>query len=291
MENMGKSPKIFVVILNWNGKEVLSDCLRSVFSLDYMNFEVVVVDNASRDGSLEMARSSFGRAHFIVNEANNGFAAGMNIGIKYSLSKGARYVWVLNNDTVCGRESLRELLSAAEKEEKCAILSPLILTPSGKAWFSSGKIDYLRMKAYHADPEVSTRESESYESQYLSGCAMFFSAETIKKIGFFDEKYFLYYEDADLSVRAKKAGCRLLVVPRSVIVHAEQSGRNPEKTYWLVRSGLRFFALHTPAMLRPWMILYILLRKVKNGMDKSKGREEALLVSRAYEDYRKSEKS
>lgn len=288
---MGNSSKIFVVVLNWNGKEVLLNCLRSVFSLDHMNFEVVVVDNASRDGSLESARSSFGRAHFIVNETNNGFAAGMNIGIKFALSKGAQYVWVLNNDTVCGRESLRELLSAAEQEDKCAIFSPLILTPSGKAWFSAGKIDFLRMRAYHTDPDVSIRESEPYESGYLSGCAMFFSRTTIKKVGFFDENYFLYYEDADLSVRAKKAGCRLLVAPKSVIVHAEQSGRNPEKTYWLVRSGLRFFDLHMPAMLRPWMRLYILLRKVKNGMDKSKGKEEAFLVSRAYEDYRKSEKS
>lgn len=288
---MEKSPKIFIVVLNWNGKAVLRECLRSVFAIEYGNFEVVVVDNASRDGSLEAARSSFGRAHFIVNDTNNGFAAGMNIGMKFALSKGASYVWVLNNDTVCGRESLRELLSAAKREKRCAIFSPLILTPSGKSWFSFGKIDYLRMRAYHADPDVPTRENEPYESGYLSGCAMFFSAETIRKIGFFDEKYFLYYEDADLSVRAEKAGCRLLVVPKSVIVHGEQSGGNREKTYWLVRSGLRFFSLHTPPLLRPWMILYILLRKVKNRMDKNKGKEEALLVSRAYADYRTAEKS
>lgn len=288
---MGKSPKVFIVILNWNGKEVLADCLRSVFSLKGVPFEVVVVDNASRDGSLEAARSSFGRAHFIVSETNVGFAAGMNLGIKYALSRGAGYVWILNNDTVCGRESLRELLLAAEKEPTCAIVSPIILTSSGKAWFLAGKIDFFRMKAYHTDPPVSTRDNEPYESRYLSGCALFFSAKTIKKIGFFDEKYFLYYEDADLSMRAKKAGCRLLVVPKSVIVHSEQSGGNPEKSYWLVRSGLRFFALHTPALLRPWMTLYILLRKVKNGMDKGKRKKEAFLVSRAYEDYRTSEKS
>lgn len=289
---MNTAPKIFIVILNWNGGQVLLPCLRSVFSLTYTNFEVVVVDNASTDGSFESARSHFSRAHFIRNEKNVGFAAGMNIGMKFALSRGARYVWILNNDTLCGRDSLSELVSVIRKEQNNAILSPLILTPLGKTWFSFGKIDFFRMKAFHSAPPVDTKESNPYESEYLSGCAMFFPKRVLQKIGFFDEKYFLYYEDADISMRAKNAKIKLLIVPKAVIVHGEQSQAAQKKVYFLVLSGLRFFDLHAPRLLRPWMKLYILLRKVKNRMDRSSRNDEtALLVHKAYADYASGKKA
>lgn len=291
-KSMSALPKIFIVILNWNGSQVLLPCLRSVFSLAYTNFEVVVVDNASTDGSFESARSHFSRAHFIRNEKNIGFAAGMNIGMKFALSKGAQYVWILNNDTLCGKDSLRELVSAIQKERNNAILSPLILTPLGKTWFSFGKIDFFRMKALHTDPPVHAQENTPYESGYLSGCAMFFPKRVLQKIGFFDERYFLYYEDADISIRAKNAEIKLFIVPKAVVVHGEQSEKSQKKTYFLVLSGLRFFDLHAPRLLRPWIKLYILLRKVKNRRDRYvRGDETALLVSKAYADYASGKKS
>lgn len=283
---METSPKVFIVVLNYNGKDCILPCLRSLYALDYSSFEIVVVDNASRDGSLEAARGMYGRAHFIINERNAGFAAGMNVGIKFALGKGAKYVWVMNNDTVVGKDSLRKLVDVAEHENGCAIFSPLILTPSGATWFSAGHIDYIRMRAEHVIPS-NDFGAESYESGYLSGCALFFPRKTIEKVGLFDEDYFLYYEDADLSLRAKATGCRLLVAPKSVIVHGERSTNNSEKVYWLVRSGLRFFEAHTPWYLRLWMRLYILLRKMKNRWDKRNGKKEAFLVARAYEDFRK----
>lgn len=281
-------PKVFIVILNWNGKDRIIPCLRSVFSLGYGNFEVVVVDNASRDGSLELARASFGRAHFVVNEKNVGFAAGMNVGIRFALSKGAEYVWVLNNDTIVGKDSLSELVSASKASGR-AILSPLILTPSGKTWFSAGKIDFVRMRAIHAEPGVPSREHAPYETGYLTGCALFVPKEVFGTVGLFDEGFFLYYEDADFSIRAKSSGYKPLVVPGSVVVHGEQSVDNPEKIYWLVLSGLRFFEKNTPWYFRPWIRLYILLRKMKNKADKKKGKKEAFLVASAYEDFRNSE--
>ena len=283
-------PKVFIIILNWNGKDRIIPCLRSVFSLGYGNVEGVVVDNASRDGSLELARSSFGRAHFIVNERNVGFAAGMNVGIRFAISKGAEYVWILNNGTIVGKDALSVLVDAARESGK-ALLSPLILTPSGKTWFSAGKIDFIRMRSVHADPDVASREHEPYETGYLTGCALFAPKEVFEAAGLFDERFFLYYEDADFSLRAKKTGYRLLVVPKSVVVHGEQSVDNPEKVYWLVLSGLRFFEEHTPWYLHLWMQLYILLRKMKNKTDKKKGKKEAFLVASAYEDFRSRGKS
>lgn len=278
-----ESPKVFVVILNKDGSECLPECLRAVFSLSYGNFEVVVVDNASRDGSLEAARRDFGRAHFILHEENIGFAAGMNAGIRFARSRGARYVWLMNNDAVPGRDSLTELVRVAERESD-VLLSPLVLEPSGRQWYAYGQIDWRHMRAVHAEPPKEVRDNEPYKTEYLSGCALFLSIDAINQIGLFDEGYFLYYEDADYSLRARDAGYRLFVVPKSVVVHGEQSRKDPEKTYWLVRSGIRFFRLRSPWWQKPYLACYLALRKLKNAIDRKRGFREAELVASAYRD-------
>lgn len=284
MIRMETSPKVFVVILNKDGRGCLPDCLRGVFNLTYPNFEVVVVDNASRDGSIEAVKSLFGRVHYILNEKNLGFAAGMNVGIRYALSRGARYVWILNDDAIVSRDALSALVAVATSSAAPVFLSPLIRTPSGKVWFAGGRIDWLRMRAVHTGHPSGIREKAPYVTGYLSGCALFLSRDGIGRTGLFDEGYFLYYEDADLSVRAKKAGVDLLVVPEAVVAHAERSTGNSEKPYWLVRSGLRFFRFHLPFMLRPWGAVFLCLRKMKNRIDVRAGLKEAERVARAYAD-------
>ncbi len=280
------SPKVSVVILNWNGKDDLVACLRSVFSLSYKNFDVVVVDNASRDGSIEAAKSAFSRAHFILNTENVGFASGMNIGIRFALSQGAEYVWILNNDTKCDRRSLSELVSVAESDEEPALYSPIVLSPDGSEWFSGGEIRYARMRTEHIRPSGTILgDPNPYDTGYLSGCALFLSRKAIESVGLFDEGYFLYYEDADLSVRAIRKGFHLRIVPKSVVVHSEKSSENPEKTYWLVRSGLLFFKKHTPVTLKPFVWAYLLLRRMKNKRDVLRGKKGAFSVSSAYADF------
>jgi len=280
-----ESPKVFVVILNKDGKGCLPECLRGVFGLAYPNFEVVVVDNASRDGSIEDARRDFGRAHFILNRENVGFAAGMNIGIRFARSKGARFIWLMNNDAIPGRDALSELVRIAMREPK-ALLSPLVLDRSGKTWFAAGRIDWMRMRAVHADSPIDTKRNEPYETGYLSGCALFLPKKAVERVGLLDEDYFLYYEDADYSVRAHKAGFRTIVVPKSVVVHGERSETNPEKAYWLVRSGLQFFRTHATWWQKPYLACYLTLRKRKNRSDLRQGVEKARLVARAYADER-----
>jgi hypothetical protein len=144
------------------------------------------------------------------------------------------------------------------------------------------------MRTEHGGMAESERRESPYQTGYLCGCALLLSRKAIEMVGLFDETYFLYYEDADLSVRAAKKGVRLMMVPRASIVHAEHSSDNPKKTYWLVLSGLRFFRSHTPTMLRPWVAFYTVLRRVKNSFDKLRGKKEAFPVSSAYADFRKT---
>lgn len=283
MENL---PKIFIIILNHNGKDCLPETLRGVFSLVYPAKEVVLVDNASADGSLEAARRDFSPASIIKNEHNIGFAAGMNAGIKYALERGAKYVLLLNYDVKIFSNFLTPLVEKMEKDAKIGLASPVIHGDDSRIWFSGGRVDWWRMRA------VQTRERlkrDSFSSDYITGCALLIRAEVFKKIGLLDEDYFLYYEDADLSLKAKKAGYKLLVSPESVLVHLEKSEQNSkQKIYWLVISGLIFFRKNTPWFFWPWVFVFYVIRRLKNWTDiKFFGRDTdaSRAVEKAFKDF------
>ncbi len=281
-----KYPKVFIIVLNYNGKDVIKTCLSSLFKLDYPNFEIVFVDNNSSDGSLEIAKSNFSKANFIKNSENLGFSAGNNIGIRFALERMAEYILVINNDTEVEKDFLEKLVEAGLKDKKAGVLSPVIFNgEKNKIWFSGGKIKWFEMKTVH---EQEPRTEEAYESEYLSGCAMLIKAEVFREIGLFDENFFLYYEDADFTFRAKKAGFKNIVVSSSWIYHFEKSEKmKPNKIYWLVVSGLIFFKKNTPPLLRPWVALYLMGRKIKNYSDNRFRKDEmSEAVRKAYRDFK-----
>lgn len=281
-------PKIFVVVLNFNGQFTLPACLTSVFQSDYPNFEIVIVDNNSRDGSFEQAKLNFSRSHFIKNSENIGFSRGNNVGIRFALEKFADFVFVLNNDTVIGKTTLSSLVTVAIANPTAGIISPLILTSDNKhVWFAGGIIQWNRMKAIHL---VEKKSKMPYPSEYLSGCAMLIRKEVFKKVGLFDERFFLYYEDADFSLRTKKSGFNLLVAPQTHIQHLEQSNSNDSKTYWLVLSGLIFFKTHASVIWRLWLFFYVLVRKMKNFFNLYFTKNaSASSVRQAYHDFKKNQ--
>lgn len=286
MQNLSL-PKVFVIVLNFNGIKTLPDCLNAVFQSDYPNLEVVVVDNNSKDGSLEQARLRYSRAHFIKNSSNVGFSKGNNIGIRYALEKFADYIFLLNNDAIIEKETLSLLLQALDMNASASIVSPIILKNDNKTiWFAGGTINWRKMRTGHVEEALS---DSPYKSEYLSGCAMLIKKEVFKKIGLFDERFFLYYEDADFSLRARKANFELLVEPKSHIKHLEQSNtENPNKNYWLVLSGLLFFKIHASFFQKIWICPYLLLRKIKNFYDFHISKSSAALnVYKAYKDYKK----
>ena len=256
-------------------------------SSDYPNFDVVVVDNNSEDGSLEQAMKLFSRAYFIKNDDNIGFSKGNNIGIRYALEKFADYVFILNNDTLVEKNTLSLLIDAMENYPLAGIGSPLVFAPDNTSvWFAGGNIHWKNMKASH----LYKIESEApYPTEYISGCAMLVKKDVFKKIGLFDERFFLYYEDADFSFRAKEAGFKLIIIPSAHIRHFEQSNAiNKMKAYWLVLSGLIFFRIHSSFLNKLWIFfVYIPLRKLKNYYDVYFGRNTvARDVQKAYKDFK-----
>ncbi len=273
-----RNPKVFIIILNYNGKDFLKNTLESVYKLNYQNYQVVVVDNASTDGSFEEARLSFGKFNFIQNSHNVGFAAGNNIAIKWALEKMADYVFLLNNDALVEEETLTKLIDEAKKDNLLGILSPIIYKGDSKqVWFSGGKINWLKMRAEHVE--------DILETQYVTGCAMLIKKEVFKKIGLLDEKFFLYYEDTDFSFRAIKAGFKLKIVKTANVFHFEKSSESLNKIYYLVLSGIIFFRKNSNFLIRIYIESYLIARKIKNMHNIKKGidMQKNLLVKKAYD--------
>jgi len=273
-----KYPKVFVIILNYNGGDVLRKCLDDVYKENYTNKEVIVVDNNSTDGSFDEIKRIFPRFYIIRNSKNIGFAAGNNVAIKLALEKMADYILLLNNDAFLEKDTLEKMVDAAEKNKNCGIFSPVIYDDKNQIWFSGGKIEWFKMRAVH--------ERDLKKTDFVTGCAMFIRKEVFKKIGLLDENFFLYYEDADFSYRAQKAGFGLKIVSEARVFHLEKSSINPDKIYHLVLSGIRFFRKNTHSFMRIYIEAYILFRKIKNWLDLKKfpDDQEKKMVKKAYLD-------
>lgn len=288
---MTKVATVFIVVLNYNGKRTLSRCLRSIQALEYARKEVVVVDNASTDGSFDSVREQLPSAHFIRNSENVGFARGANVGLRYALDQGADFVWLLNPDASVSKDALGRLITLFRKHPLVGMASPVVYEPKKayqrrrRVWFGGGRINWFRLRAEHTHMRSHTHP---FETGFLSGCALLLRAESLRKVGLFDERFFLYYEDVDLSLRMKRAGYKIVVSPHVSAVHSEESRHNPDKTYWLVRSGLFFFQKSLPRAFQPIFSLSFLVRRGINAVRRRIEPENQTLssVGRAFQDFR-----
>lgn len=282
---MSSSPKVAIIVLNYNGQDCLLDCLSSLDALTYQNKEIIVVDNKSEDESLIQAEQIFPYFTYLRNTTNLGFAAGMNVGIREALNHGAKWCLIFNNDATADRHLLSVLVKESAHHPRAGLFCPLITKPhSDTLWFGKGRLNFFRMRTEHIVPSKNDLAQTAYSSEFLTGCALFIHHTVFEKIGFLDENFFLYYEDADFCLRARKADFETLVVPAARVWHSEKSESHPKKIYYLVLSGLLFFHKHAPVSLRPYFTLYVTIRKIKNHIDTLLGRENAALVRQAYED-------
>ena len=279
-------PLTGIVVLNFNGHDCLLACLRSLYALQYKEKCIVVVDNGSHDGSLAAALALYPDLMYLRNEKNLGFSAGMNVGIKEALARGAQWIWLFNNDATTEPDTLDRLMTEALAHPKVGLLSPRIFTP-GKAhvWFEKGRIDFWRMRVLHIPATAENLLCSAYESPFLTGCALLIKKEVLSRVGMLDEHFFLYYEDADLCVRARAKHYTSLVVPQALVYHQENSQKNSRKTYFLVLSGLLFFAKHYRGWQKTYLALYVTIRRLKNWLDIVCGRDGATGVRQAYDHY------
>ncbi|MBU0502974.1 MAG: glycosyltransferase family 2 protein [Candidatus Omnitrophota bacterium] len=268
--------KVIIVILNWNGKNDLLECLASVERIDYSNFEVIVVDNGSVDGSLEAIRERFNKTIIIENKENTGFCRGNNIGISYALKRGAEYLLILNNDTIVEPSILNELKVAMDTFTGKIILSPLIAFYQDRRRlnFLGAKIDLGNggyFAQYKSEDVLSAKGL--LDIDYASGCAVFFKPEAVEKSGLLDERYFAYYEDIDWSFRCKKNGFRPKLYPKVLVFHKglQSSGGaySPTVYFYLIRNRLYFIRKHSGVLRKIQFSFYYLNSALKKSAELS----------------------
>jgi len=212
--------------LNWNGKEDTIDCLKSLKNITYPNYEVIVIDNASTDGSVEEFQELVD-IKLIVNKENLGYSKGNNVGIQYAINNKADYVLILNNDTVVDPHFLSELVKIANSNEKIGILGPktYYVDPSNMIYYAGGKINWYTGQPKHiGQKKVDKGQYDQISNvDFIAGSCMLIKKEVIEQIGLLPNDYFLLWEDIDYSVKANRNGFELVYVPDSKIWHKESA--------------------------------------------------------------------
>lgn len=240
------SPKVFIIILNWNQWQLTEDCLISLRDIHYDNFQIIVIDNGSSPEQKDLMRNSSLRPFFILleNASNLGFAAGNNVGIRYALNQGADYALLLNNDTLTSdKDLLKKMVAVAEDNSNVGIVGPKIYyyqedQKPAKIWFAGGKINWLKTKAWHLK---NNEQGQARETDFVTGCCLLIKKEVINKIGLMPEEYFLYFEDADWSLRARRAGYKCLYLSTVWLWHKVSSSAvefSDSYIYYHSRNGL-----------------------------------------------------
>jgi len=213
-------PKISIVIVNWNGKEYIRQCLRSIIASNYPKdkLEIIVVDNASNDGSDQIIAREFPEVTLIRNEQNLGFCEANNIGIRHS--KGDIIV-LLNNDTFVHNEWLNEIVKIIN-DPHVGIIGCKLLHPDGKIIQSCGCKELFPGYWIHIAAGLTINEfrmEEEFEVDYVCGAAMAVKRELFDKIGLLDSKFFSYVEDVDICYRARSAGYKVIIAPKAIVYH------------------------------------------------------------------------
>jgi len=218
-----KNPKVGVIILNWNGKEILEKCLDSLKKTDYDNMHVLVVDNASTDGSVDMVKKNYPWVEVLELDKNYGFAKGNNEGVRYFMRKygDMKYVVLLNNDIeIIDKKWLKKIVNFAEKNKNIGIVGCKLLYPDGKIQHAGGYMQKSIVLGLHYLSHPLNKEY--WFPEYVCAACMLIKSEIIKKIGLFDEIYSpAYYEDADFCYRVKRLGYRVACYLNTEIIHYE----------------------------------------------------------------------
>ena len=249
---------VYVITLNWNRYAETLAFLESCKELSYSHIQLLVVDNASTDGSVAKIRARFPDVQMLVNECNVGFAAGMNVGIQYALRQGAEYLFLANNDTYLAVDALTRLMDDTLAHD-ADMAAPAIYYADAAArfWSLGGWRRRLTLEIKDCEELAGDDNQEPFEVDFITGCGMLIHRRCLERVGLFDERFFMYYEDADYCLRAQEAGCKMIVVPRAKMWHKVATtiggSDSPAERYYMALSSVLFFKKHV----RGWRWLVV----------------------------------
>jgi GT2 family glycosyltransferase/glycosyltransferase involved in cell wall biosynthesis len=291
-----------IVILSWNVRDLLAGCLRSLPGAAgewWGRAEVLVVDNASTDGSTEMVKRDFPGVRLLALPHNLGFSGGNNAGIRAALGK---YVLLLNPDTVALPGSIATLATYMEKHRESGITGPRLLNPDGSLQPSRRRFPTIATALVESTPlqrwlsdlpsirrfyMLDRPEGETQQVDWLSGAALLCRREALEQAGLFDPGYFMFSEEVDLCKRAKDAGWEVVYLPQAEIVHygGQSTGQAIAARHINFNTGkARYFRLHEGRAIGRLMRLYLLATYAAQSISETAkwlvGHERALRAER-----------
>lgn len=264
------TPRIAIIVLNWNGKEDTLACLDSLQQLTYANFEIIVVDNGSTDDSIDAIRTRFPHLYLVATGENLGFAEGNNVGIRRALERGAELLFLLNNDTTVASDILERFVEAFYAYPHAGILGAKIflhderdtLDHLGGTWDrKKGTFDFVGLR--HKEDGVQFQYPQ--EIDYVCGAGMMIRRSVLEAIGGLEKRFFLIWEESDFCFRARNAGFRTLTCPKAKVWHkvsASFVGGKPHSTYFWWRNRLLWIERNCPFREKFSLCLRVLLPEI-----------------------------
>ena len=251
------SPRVTAVIVNWNGKRELLECLDSLCRLDYPEdcLEIVVVDNGSTDGSREAVAEAFDNVCILENNRNIGYVRAVNRGIEHAVGHGADYVWVLNNDILADGHSLSRMVEAGERNKLAGVIGPLVCSfeDPNRIDNSGYRIDYWTgrlIKLHFGEDIFQNQDMETASVETNLGCANLIRSEVFDKVGLFAPVYEIYFEETDFNVRVGREGFQVILARGARVIHKHAATMNKHllrRARFLLRNLLIFQLKHASA--------------------------------------------
>jgi len=242
----GTAPLVQVVVVHYGNRQLTQNCLESIRRLTYPNYQVVVIENHSKEDDREMNAPGFSGISVIRNEGNNGFAAACNQGIHEAFKNRADYVWILNNDTEASPPALSALVATAELDPNLGAVGSVLVEPESE--IRGGTLSFLTGLPRHIT------NGRTRKADYLCGASVLLRMKALRNVELFDTTFFLYWEDTDLSFRIRKAGWRLGIAEESR-VHHKGSGsavfQSAGYDFHITASSVHFFNRHCRYWLLP----------------------------------------
>jgi GT2 family glycosyltransferase len=283
---MGEIVKLSIVIICWNDWKVIENCLSSIFSgTKETEFEVIVSDNGSTDGSVERIRAQFPGVRIVENRANLGFAKGNNAGIREAVGE---YVLILNPDTLVHEGSLDRWMKFADKHREAGAFGCRVLNPDGSYQVSARPFPTVRRNliaalglrilgrlgsGFVSNQYEGWNGNQEREIDWQSGCCVLLRGNLLRQLGGFDERFFYHYEEVDLCHRVWESGHRIRFTPEVTITHlgGQSVGRFPvrfalEKDRNCYRYFYKHFGAKGARRCRQVMVLHLRIRQVGYGL-------------------------
>jgi GT2 family glycosyltransferase len=258
MQPQAAAPRVAVVILTWNRVDEIVTCLESFSCVEYPNYEVIVVDNASQDDTAATVRAQFPWAELIVNDDNLGYVGGNNVGIRAALEKPEiEYVFILNNDTKMTPSVLSELVRVMQSDPRIAITGAknLLMEDPAYTWGKYGKLTWgpLLVTTIGRHQPDCPEDYSPKDVDWVIGNGCMMSRAALERVGLFDESFFQVNEDVDWGMRARKLGYRRVYVDTAAIYHKGGSSADFSRPvvfsygYFLGRNAIMFARKHANA--------------------------------------------